>query len=79
MTENPIFNNINIEKYLEAELGIKVQQANPLISMSYQKDIGFSEDRLKSLAPELMVSVGLAMRQIMIANPGKYQMVSFEV
>jgi type IV pilus assembly protein PilM len=69
----------NIDKYLEAELGTKVQQANPLINMHFQKDIGFSEDRLTSLAPELMVSVGLAMRQIMLANPAKYQSVSFDV
>lgn len=69
----------NIDRYLESELGTKVQQANPFISMSFNKDIGYSEDRLKSLAPEVMVGVGLAMRQIVLANPSKYEKAGSEV
>lgn len=54
----------NIDAYIYNELGIQCQLANPFKSISIAGASGMSPEEINEAAPSLMVSVGLALREL---------------
>ena len=55
----------NIDSFIQNELGIPCEIANPLRSIDVSEVPGYTEEELREIAPSLMVVVGLAVRQLL--------------
>ena len=56
----------NIDAYISSELGIPCMVANPLKNLSVADIPGYTSEELQYLAPELMVSIGLSLRDLVV-------------